>query len=197
MSSTSWLAAFVTGVVLAFSTSAQPVSVKLWPKITTGIYNHANVLVMKCEVAEDGLTVTDTAWDTYKVEGCDKRWTLNMGAPLKEPLKHFKFSPKFAGLPVNLTVEFYNPAKPWEVKENYQEILLLGGKQRIGLPEWFHFPTNRLGYDFDEGDWFPPVGPYPGASTPFGKGPQRRGKPIARTNARCTTLALPMWPPLP
>jgi hypothetical protein len=155
MRQTSWLVASLAGLILALTTNAQPAAVKLWPQITPGIYNHANALVMKCEVAEDGLTVTDTAWDAYKVGGCSKRWTVNMGSPMKEPLKHFKFSPEFSGLPVNLTVEFYNPAKPWEVKENYQEILLLGGKQRIGLPEWFHIPTNRLGYDFDEGDWFP------------------------------------------
>ncbi len=135
--------------------NAQTDPVKLWPKLTAGIYNHANALAMKCFVADDGLTVTDTAWDTYQVPGCSKRWTLNMGAPMDGPLKNFTFPPEFSGLPVNLTVEFYNPAKPWEVKENYQEILLLGGRQRIGLPEWFHIPTNRLAYDFDEGDWFP------------------------------------------
>ena len=135
--------------------SAQTQAVILWPQLTPRIYNHANVLAMKCAVAGDGLTVTDTAWDSYHVEGCAKRWTLNMGAPMETPLKNFKFPAEFSGLPVNLTVEFYNPAKPWEVKENYQEIILLGGKQRIGLPEWFHIPTNRLAYDFDEGDWFP------------------------------------------
>ena len=140
---------------MALLANAQPSAVKLWPQITPGIFNHANVLAMKCELAEDGLTVTDTAWDTYEVQGCGKRWTLNMGSPMKLPLKNYQFGPEYCGLPVNITIEFYSPAKPWEVKENYQEILLLGGKQRIGLPDWFHFPTNRLGYDFDEGDWFP------------------------------------------
>ena len=135
--------------------SAQSAAIKLWPQITPGILNHANALAMKCEVAEDGLTVTDTAWDSYQVAGCGKRWTLNMGAPMDVPLKKYKFDAKFAGLPINLTVEFYHPAKPWEVKENYQEILLLGGKQTAGLPDWFHIPTNRLAYDFDEGNWFP------------------------------------------
>ena len=148
-------AVLLFAVILIPPVSAQSDAVKLWPQITPGIYNHANVLAMKCEVAEDGLTVTDAAWDTYQVAGCGKRWTLNMGAPMDVPLKNYKFGPEFSGLPVNLTVEFFNPAKPWEVKENYQEILLLGGKQSIGLPEWFHIPTNRLGYDFDEGDWFP------------------------------------------
>jgi hypothetical protein len=128
---------------------------RLWPQLTPGIYNHANVLVMRCEMAEDGLTVTDTAWDSYQVSGCGKRWTINMGLPMDVPLKNYHFPPQFAGLPINLTVEFYNPAKPWEVKENYQEIILLGGKQRIGLPPWFHVPVNRLAYDFDEGTWFP------------------------------------------
>ena len=130
-------------------------AIKLWPQITLGIYNHANTLAMKCEVAEDGLTVSDAAWDSYQVSGCAKRWTVNMGTPMDVPLKNYKFSPEFSGLPVNLTVEFYNPGKPWEVKQNYQEIILLGGKQRIGLPEWFHVPTKRLAYDFDEGCWFP------------------------------------------
>ncbi len=155
MKQTHWLVAGLTMAVLALPAKAQPRAVKLWPRLTQGIYNHANVLAMRCEVADDGLTVTDAAWDSYQVAGCAKRWTLDMGAPMDAPLKQYKFSARFAGLPVNLTVEFYNPAKPWEVKENYQEILLLGGKQSIGLPEWFHTPTNRLAYDFDEGDWFP------------------------------------------
>ncbi|HEY3267931.1 MAG TPA: hypothetical protein VGM37_13455 [Armatimonadota bacterium] len=130
-------------------------AVVLWPQITNGIYNHDNALAMKCEVAADGLTVTDAAWDTYQVEGCAKRWTVNMGTPMDGPLRNYAFHPEFSGLPVNLTVEFYNPAKPWEVKQSYQEIILLGGKQRIGLPAWFHTPANRLAYDFDEGRWFP------------------------------------------
>jgi len=146
-----WLAAPLASVMMAMPANAQSSAVKLWPQVTAGIYNHANVLVMRCEIAADGLTVSDAAWDSYKVAGCGKRWTLNMGSPMKGPLKDYKFGPEFAGLPMNLTVEFFNPAKPWEVKENYQEILLLGGKQRIGLPEWFH----GLGYDFDEGQWFP------------------------------------------
>jgi len=131
-------------------------AVKLWPQITEGIENHAGALTMKCEVAADGLTVTDGAWDSYQVAGCGKRWTLNMGKSMGVPLKGYRFEPEWAGLPVNLTVEFFNPAKPWEVKESYQEILLLGGgRQRIGLPEWFRVPEKRLGYDFDEGEWFP------------------------------------------
>ncbi len=135
--------------------AAENRATRLWPQITEGVYNHANVLAMKCEVAADGLTVTDTAWDSYQVPGCGKRWTLNMGVPMEGPLKNYTFPRELSGLPVNLTVEFYNPDKPWEVKENYQEILLLGGEQNIGLPEWFHIPTQRLAYDFDEGDWFP------------------------------------------
>jgi hypothetical protein len=155
MKLTHWIQAGLTTTLLVASANAQPRATKLWPQLTAGIYNHADVLAMKCDLAEDGLSVTDTAWDTYQVAGCAKRWTLNMGAPMDRPLKNYKFSPAFSGLPVNVTVEFYNPAKPWEVKENYQEILLLGGRQVIGLPEWFHTPTNRLGYDFEEGDWFP------------------------------------------
>ena len=140
---------------LVVPADTQAGALKLWPQLTPGIYNHANVLAMRCAVAADGLTVTDDAWDTYQVPGCSKRWTLNMGSPMSGPLKNYKFSSEFSGLPVNLTVEFFNPAKPWEVKENYQEILFLGGKQGIGLPDWFHTPTNRLAYDFDEGAWFP------------------------------------------
>jgi hypothetical protein len=155
MKQTYWLIAGLTVTLLSLPAEAQTRAVKLWPQLTQSIYNHANVLAMRCEVADDGLTVTDAAWDSYKVEGCAKRWTLDMGTPMDMPLKNYKFSARFSGLPVNLTVEFYNPAKPWEVKENYQEVLLLGGKQSIGLPEWFHTPTNRLAYDFDEGDWFP------------------------------------------
>jgi hypothetical protein len=151
----------------------------LWPQITSGIYNHDNVLAMKCEIADDGLTVTDAAWDAYKVPGCAKRWTLNMGAPMTEPLKSYKFSPEFSGLPVNLTVEFFNPRKPWEVKESYQEIIQLGGKQRIGLPGWFHIPANRLGYDFDEGHWFPS-----GWSLPRGKYALWQGAAKARQQDR-------------
>lgn len=155
MKQTHWLVAGLTMTLLTLPAEAQTRAVKLWPQLTQGIYNHANVLAMRCEVADDGLTVTDAAWDSYQVAGCAKRWTLDMGTPMDRPLKNYKFSAKFSGLPINLTVEFYNPAKPWEVKENYQEVLRLGGKQSIGLPEWFHTPTNRLAYDFDEGDWFP------------------------------------------
>ncbi len=156
-----------------------PKAVKLWPQITDGITNHAGALAMRCVVAEDGLTVTDTTWDSYQVEGCAKRWTLNMGAPVEGPLKGYRFPAEFSGLPVNLTVELYNPAVPWEVKENYQEILLLGGKQRIGLPEWFHIPTGRLGYDFDEGAWFPA-----GWTLPKGKIAHWQGAAKARQQDR-------------
>lgn len=147
----------LTVVFLAATTPlpANPPAVQLWPQLAPGITNHAGVLAMRCTVAADGLTVTDTAWDSYRVEGCAKRWTWNMGTPMPGPLKEFTFPAAFAGLPVNLTVELYNPAIPWEVKENYQVILLLGGRQCIGLPDWFQVPTNRLAYDFDEGDWFP------------------------------------------
>jgi hypothetical protein len=145
----------LTVAMLTTMAGAQPNAVKLWPQLTAGVYNHANALAMNCKIADDGLTVTDIAWDAYKVAGCSKRWTLNMGLPMNVPLKNYKFDQAFSGLPVTITIEFYNPAKPWEVKENYQEILLLGGKQGIGLPEWFHTPINRLAYDFDEGGWFP------------------------------------------
>ena len=150
-----WFCLGLAITALAAPAHAQTRAVKLWPQLTEGIFNHANTLTMKCEVAKDGLTVSDAAWDSYQVPGFNKRWTFNMGAPMDVPLKNFKFPREFSGLPINITVEFFNPAKPWEVKENYQEIVLLGGKQTIGLPKWFHVPTKRLAYDFDEGEWFP------------------------------------------
>lgn len=171
--------AFLPGPAFpAFGAQRQQAAI-LWPQITAGIRNGDDVLAMKCEVSRDGLTVTDTAWDTYKVAGCAKRWTLNMGLPMEVPLKNFRFKPEYSGLPVNLTVEFYHPAKPWEVKESYQEIILLGGKQRIGLPGWFHIPTGRLGYDFDEGRWFPS-----GWSLPRGKYGLWQGAAKARQQDR-------------
>jgi hypothetical protein len=173
------LGAPLASLTMALLASGQPSAVKLWPQITPGILNHASVLAMKCELAGDGLTVTDAAWDSYRVAGCGKRWTLNMGSPMEGPLKNFKFGPEFSGLPVNITVEFFNPAKPWEVKENYQEILLLGGQSRIGLPEWFQIPTHRLGYDFDEGGWFPS-----GWSLPRGKFALWQGAAKARQQDR-------------
>jgi len=168
--------------IFAGVVAGQP-AVKLWPQLGDGITNHAGRLAMRCVVAGDGLTVTDTAWDSYQVAGCGKRWTFNMGAPMSVPLKNFTFPAAFAGLPINLTVEFYNPAKPWEVRENYQEIILLGGRQRIGLPDWFHVPTNRLAYDFDEGTWFPS-----GWTLPRGKYALWQGAAKARQqdrNGRC------------
>ncbi len=182
----SWAHALILFASLTLASRAEaqrPGPLKLWPQITQGIYNHSNVLVMNCEVAPDGLTVTDMAWDAYKVEGCGKRWTVNMGLPMEGPLKDYRFGPEFSGLPVNITVEFFNPARPWEVKENYQEILLLGGKQTILLPHWFHVPTNRFAYDFDEGGAFPS-----GWSLPRGKYALWQGAAKARQqdrNGRC------------
>ena len=155
---------FVVLVVLASSIGAYSNALKLFPQITDGIYNQNGILTMKCVIGKDGLTVTDEAWDTYSVPGYKKRWTLNMGQPMTVPLKNYRFNDKFSGLPVDITVEFYSEEKPWVVVENYQEILQLGGNQQIGLPKWFHIPTNRLGYDFDEGTWFPR-----GWSVPKGK----------------------------
>lgn len=150
--------------ILISSTSVYAAALKLFPQITDGIYNQNGALTMKCVIGADGLTVTDEAWDTYAVPGYGKRWTLNMGQPMSGPLKNYRFNPRFSGLPVNITVEFYLAEKPWIVVENYQEIIQLGGKQQIGLPKWFHIPANRLGYDFDEDNWFPR-----GWSVPKGK----------------------------
>lgn len=139
--------------------------VQIWPQLTDGIYNHAGQLTMNCVVADDGLTVSDRAWDSYQVSGYTKRWNVNMGPYHEGPLINYRFPEALSGLPLCVTVEFYHPQVPWEVKETYQEIICLGGKQQIGLPEWFHFPVKRLGYDFDEENWFPsgwtlPIGKY-------------------------------------
>ena len=82
----------LAGIIGFFSVSspvlAESGGVKLWPQLASGIYNHANELVMKCEIAPDGLTVTDAVWDSYKVEGCEKRWLINMGKQMEGQLKH-------------------------------------------------------------------------------------------------------------
>ena len=127
---------------------------KLFPQITTGVYNAQGQLAMDCRVEPDGLTVTDRAWSSFVREGKGKRWNFNQTPYSDKPLVGYRFDDKFAGLQVNITVEFYNPAKPWEVSESYQEVLQLGGTAR-DLPDWFHVPRNRLAYDFDEGKWFP------------------------------------------
>lgn len=157
------LLAGFAGILSAGET--EPPGVKIWPRLTDGVYNHAGQLTMNCAIGEDGLTVSDRAWESYQVSGCAKRWNVNMGPYREGPLTGYRFSEALSGLPLCITVELYNPQVPWEVRETYQEIIRLGGKQRIGLPEWFHFPVDRLGYDFDEGRWFPsgwtlPAGKY-------------------------------------
>lgn len=157
--------------------------VKIWPQITDGIRNHAGTQTMNCVIAADGLTVTDKAWESYRPSGLAKRWNFNMGPFIEAPLTNYRFPDEFAGLPLTITVELYNPQNIWDVRENYQEIIRLGGEPRIGLPAWFRFPVNRLGYDFDEGNWFPsgwklPAGKYAlwqGAAKARQK--DRRGKP--------------------
>ncbi len=129
---------------------------KLFPQITDGIYNADNKLVMNCKIAADGLTVTDTAWLTYPApDGKGKRWSFNQTPYTDVPLINYKFPIQFSGLQLTINVEIFNLAKPWEVSETYQEIVQLGGKRRLNLPAWFDVPQNRLGYDFDEGKWFP------------------------------------------
>src|SRR3974390_2096658 len=63
-----WFAALASSLAMAVAAGGEPGAVKLWPQLTPGIYNHANVLAMRCEVADDGLTVTDAAWDSYQVK---------------------------------------------------------------------------------------------------------------------------------
>ena len=127
---------------------------KLFPQITAGIENAQGQLVMNCQIAPDGLTVTDRAWLTFVPRGKGKRWNFNQTPYTEKPLVNFRFDEKFAGLQVSITVEIFDRAKPWDVSETYQEVLQLGGVPR-DLPEWFKLPQNRLAYDFDEGTWFP------------------------------------------
>ncbi|MHB1000613.1 MAG: hypothetical protein ACYC27_15340 [Armatimonadota bacterium] len=147
------------------SPAAKSSAVKLFPQITDGIRNEKNQLVMNCKVADDGLTVTDTAWDSYRPpSGTGKRWSFNQTPYTETPLVNYKFDKSLSGLQVCINVEIYNLARPWEVTESYQEILQLGGSQKINLPTWFRVPKNRLAYDFHEGKWFPS-----GWSLPKGK----------------------------
>jgi len=127
---------------------------KLFPQITAGIENAQGQLVMNCQIAPDGLTVTDRAWLTFVPQGKGKRWNFNQTPYTEQPLVNFRFDEAFAGLQVSITVEIFDRAKPWDVSETYQEVLQLGGVPR-DLPEWFKLPQDRLAYDFDEGTWFP------------------------------------------
>ncbi|MBQ0105894.1 MAG: hypothetical protein KBT47_07675 [Armatimonadetes bacterium] len=128
----------------------------LWPQITDAIYKSPNEKVMDIEIGEDGLTVTDKCWDTYQRDDCYKRWNIDLGDPMDVPLKNYKFDKSYAGLPVNITVELYSKDNYYNVKETYQEIIILGGKQKeIKFPGWFSVPTNRLAYDFDENKKWP------------------------------------------
>ena len=127
---------------------------KLFPQITEGICNAQGQLVMDCQISSDGLTVTDRAWFAFAPKGKGKRWNFNQTPFTEKPLVNLRFDEKFAGLQVNVTIEVFDPAKPWEVSETYQEVLQLGGIPK-DLPRWFRVPQNRLAYDFDEGTWFP------------------------------------------
>lgn len=113
-------------------------------------------MAMNCRVDDDGLTVTDLAWNTYPPpSGCGKRWNFNQTPFTTAPLINHRFDDSLAGLQVSIVVEIYNLDRPWEVVESYQEILQLGGQRQLELPQWFHVPQHRLAYDFEEGTWFP------------------------------------------
>ncbi len=128
----------------------------LFPQLTEGIYNASGRLTMNCQIASDGLTVTDAAWFKYPPpEGKGKRWCFNQTPYSDEPLVNYRFDDTFVGLQVTINVEIYNLSNPWQVSESYQEILQLGGKVRVDIPDWFKVPQDRLSYDFDEGTWFP------------------------------------------
>ncbi|MBE0536192.1 MAG: hypothetical protein IH624_11040 [Phycisphaerae bacterium] len=141
--------------VQTFASTPIPADAKLFPQITDGIYNADGRLVMNCRIAADGITVTDTAWHTYRPAGKAKRWSFNQTAYTNAPLVDYKFDESFSGLQVTINVEIFDPADPWKTTETYQEILQLGGRPQAGLPDWFRVPRDRLAYDFDEGTWFP------------------------------------------
>ena len=153
---TMWLCLLFVGAAAAEESPVVGRACKLFPQITDGIYNAAGQLVMNCQIASDGLTVTDRAWTGYAPgSGKGKRWNFNQTPYTEEPLVNYRFDERFSGLQVNITVEIFERANPWEVLETYQEILQLGGTPRLELPKWFHVPQGRLAYDFDEGTWFP------------------------------------------
>jgi len=138
---------------------------KLFPQISEGIVNSEGQTAMDCRVADDGLTVTDLAWQAYAPgEGFGKRWNFNQTPFTDRPLINYRFDDSLAGLQVSIVIEIFNRTKPWEVVETYQEIIQLGGERQLELPQWFHVPQDRLAYDFDEGTWFPS-----GWSLPKGK----------------------------
>ncbi|MHB1461691.1 MAG: hypothetical protein ACYC1M_10460 [Armatimonadota bacterium] len=137
----------------------------IWPVLTKGVFNREGKQVMDCQIATDGLTVTDRCWDSYMPpSGMGKRWKFNMVPSTDQPLKNMRFDPSLAGMPVNVVVEIFELAKPWMVSESFQQILLLGGNWKAELPAWFRIPVGQLGPNFYEGNWFPS-----GWSLPKGK----------------------------
>ena len=154
----------LTIVLSLLSVISFSAGIKLWPQITEGVVNENDRQVMNCVIADDGLTVTDLCWDSYQVPGCKKRWNVDMGEFMTVPLKDYKFDPSYAGLPITITVEIYDNDSLWTCKETYQEILILGGENKVmEFPKWFSVPTDRLAYDFDENpkwprDWTLPKG---------------------------------------
>ena len=165
-------------LILSFSALLNGDGLKLWPQITRGIVNGEGRQAMNLVIGDDGLTVTDTCYDTYQKEGLKKRWNVDMGEYHYTPLKDYKFDKAWAGLPVSITVELYDPKKlgdsvnnkasvidlSADTVETYQEILILGGEQKtVKFPKWFSIPKDRLAYDLDENpawprDWSLPKG---------------------------------------
>jgi hypothetical protein len=60
---------------------------KLFPQITAGIENAQGQLVMNCQIAPDGLTVTDRAWLTFPV----RKTVNNQWRDVYYYLKYFGF----------------------------------------------------------------------------------------------------------
>ena len=136
MKLTHCLAILPATVMMALLANAQPGAVKLWPQITPGVHNHANVLAMKCELAEDGLTVTDPAsaceWaDVIMVLVPDTIQAALYREAIKPALKAGKtlmfahgFNVRFGTLdiPKDVDVSMIAPKSPGHrVRELYQE----------------------------------------------------------------------------
>ncbi|HQZ66507.1 MAG TPA: hypothetical protein PLY87_15560, partial [Planctomycetaceae bacterium] len=95
---TMWLCLLFVGAAAAEESPAVGRACKLFPQITDGIYNVAGQLVMNCQIASDGLTVTDRAWTGYAPgSGKGKRWNFNQTPYTEEPLVNYRFDERFSG----------------------------------------------------------------------------------------------------
>lgn len=127
----------------------------LFPKFGNAFININNQEAAKIEIASDGLTITDTYWNTIRSRnnngynsGQTKRWSWNTSGYINAPLISYKFDNAMAGMPVNIRIEIMNP--DGTMNDVYQLTVQLGGQIRsdINLPSWFGIPQNRLGWDY-------------------------------------------------